>query len=66
VWRGTRDAEYIDGHTRFNHWFKEYDSQPAIERFDTTNTLPEETVAQVASWINEHVRWSGTDDQISR
>jgi shikimate kinase len=64
IWRGTRDAEYIDGHIRFNHWFKEYDAQPAIERIDTTNALPEETVAQVASWINE--RAGASDAQISR
>jgi shikimate kinase len=55
LWRGTRDAAYIDGHIRFNRWFKEYDSQPAIERIDTTNTLPEVTVAQVSSWIDEHL-----------
>jgi hypothetical protein len=61
LWRGTRDAEYIDVHIRFNRWFKEYDSQPAIERIDTTNTLPEVTVAQVSSWIDEHLEPS-TDD----
>ena len=65
IWRGTRDAEYIDGHIRFNHWFKEYNSQPAIERIDTTDVLPEETVAQVALWINERVGLSNKD-QISR
>ena len=40
---------------RFNRWFKEYDGQPAIERIDTTNTLPEETVAWVTSWIHQHI-----------
>jgi AAA domain-containing protein len=55
LWRGTRDAAYIDGHIRFNRWFQEYDRQPAIERIDTTNTLPEVTVAQVSSWIDEHL-----------
>lgn len=56
IWRGTRDAEYIDGHIRFNHWFKEYDSQPEIERIDTTDTPPEETVAWVTSWIHQQIR----------
>ena len=64
AWRGTRDPKYIDDHIRFNRWFKEYDSQPAIERIDTTNTSPEETVAQVASWIKERAVWSN-DGQIS-
>lgn len=61
IWRGTRDVKYIEEHIRFNRWFREYDSQPAIERIDTTNTLPEKTVAQVASWIDERVGGSGDD-----
>jgi len=61
IWRGTRDAEYIDGHIRFNRWFKEYDSQPVIERIETTNTLPEVTVAQVSSWIDEHLEVPSDD-----
>jgi hypothetical protein len=65
IWRGTREAMYIDEHIRFNRWFKGYDSQPAIERIDTTDTLPEETVVQVASWIDERVRVSA-NGQISR
>jgi broad-specificity NMP kinase len=64
TWRGTRNAEYIDGHIRFNHWFQEYDGQPAIERIDTTNTLLEETVSQVASWIHQHIA-SPDDHRIS-
>jgi len=65
IWRGTQEVKYIEEHIRFNRWFREYDSQPAIERIDTTNTLPEETVAQVASWIDERVGGSG-HNQISR
>ena len=64
VWRGTRDPKYMDDHIRFNRWFKEYDSQPEIERFDTTDTLPEETAEQVASWIKERAA-SSNDRQIS-
>jgi len=65
VWRGTRDAKYIEEHIRFNRWFKEYVGEPEIERLDTTNTLPDETVAQVAAWI--HKRAGEADaDRISR
>ena len=28
VWRGTHEPAYIEGHIRFNRWFKAYDSQP--------------------------------------
>lgn len=55
VWRGTRSKEYIEGHIHFNRWFQEYDGQPVIERIDTTNTHPEETAAQVVSWIDERI-----------
>jgi hypothetical protein len=65
VWRGTRDPKYIEEHIRFNRWFKEYDSQPLIERIDTTDTLPDETVAQVASWIHKRAGESDAD-RISR
>ena len=65
VWRGTRDPKYIEEHIRFNRWFQEYDSQPLIERIDTTDTLPDETVAQVATWINQRAGESEAD-RISR
>jgi hypothetical protein len=65
VWRGTRDSKYIEEHIRFNRWFKEYVGVPEIERIDTTDTPPEETVTQVAAWI--HQRAGGSDaDRISR
>jgi hypothetical protein len=55
IWRGTREATYIQEHIRFNRWFKEYDSQPVIALIDTTNASLEETTSQVETWINEHV-----------
>ena len=61
IWRGTRDTEYIDEHIRFNRWFKEYVGQPAIQRIDTTNTSPRETIVQVTSWIKEHIGVSDGD-----
>src|SRR5215208_4322757 len=31
IWRGTREAEYIEEQMRFNRWFKTYDSQSTIK-----------------------------------
>jgi hypothetical protein len=56
VWRGTREPAYIEEHTRFNRWFKAYDSQPVIRQIDTTDVHLEETALQVAAWIDEGVR----------
>ena len=65
VWRGTRDSKYIEEHIRFNHWLKEYVGGPEIERIDTTDTLPDETAAQVATWVNKRAGESDAD-RISR
>jgi 2-phosphoglycerate kinase len=65
VWRGTRDLKYMEEHIRFNRWFKEYASQPEIERIDTTDIPPEETVTRVAAWIHKRAVGSGAD-RISR
>ena len=56
IWRGTREPAYIEESIRFNRWFRAYDSQPVIKLIDTTNALPEETVLQVESWIDQSVR----------
>ena len=61
LWRGTRYPKYIEEHIRFNHWFKDYVGEPEIESIDTTDTLPEETVPQVATWINKRARESDAD-----
>ena len=58
IWRGTREPAYIQEHIRFNDWFKAYDGQPVIKLIDTTNALLEETTTQVASWIDESIRFS--------
>ena len=56
VWRGTWTPAYIEEHTRFNRWFKAYESQPPIKLIDTTDILPEETALQVGSWIAESAK----------
>ena len=65
VWRGTRDLKYMEEHIRFNRWFKEYVGEPEIERIDTTDIPPEETVTRVAAWIHKRAGVSGAD-RISR
>jgi shikimate kinase len=60
IWRGTQESAYIEVHTRFNRWFKAYDSQPVIKLIDTTNALLEETALQVASWIDGIIRSPGS------
>jgi predicted kinase len=57
-WRGTHDPAYVEEHIRFNRWFKEYNSQPAIQLADTTNASLEETAHQVVSWIHKSARLS--------
>lgn len=58
TWRGTHEPAYIEGHVRYNRWFKDYDSQPAIKLIDTTNAPVEETARLVAAWIDEGNRSS--------
>jgi hypothetical protein len=63
VWRGTRDAAYIEGHIRFNRWFQAYDGEPGIKLIDTTSTSPEETASQVTLWIDEGISESDSATQ---
>ena len=56
AWRGTREAAYIEESSRFNNWFKAYDSQPVIKQIDTTDRSIEETALQVLSWVDESLR----------
>jgi hypothetical protein len=51
-WRGTHEPAYIEANIRFNQWFQSYNSQPPIQRIDTTTSPLEETALQVVSWID--------------
>ncbi len=50
-WRGTRDPEYIQEHSRFNQWFLDYNNDPPISLIDTSATPLKETSQMVADWI---------------
>lgn len=55
TWRQSGDEAFITSQLQFNRWFKQYDGQPPICRLDTSMASLDETSAQVATWIREHV-----------
>jgi predicted kinase len=55
-WRGSNEPGYIAEHQSFNRWFKTYtNTQPPIERLDTTDLDEEITANQVERWINQKI-----------
>ena len=57
AWRGSGSETYIQGHVRFNRWFKESkDAHPPISLIDTTDASLELTVEQVNVWIRGKAR----------
>ena len=54
AWRGSGEQTFIDGHIRFNNWFKaQKNSNPPISLLDTTSVPLDRTVERVTSWIRE-------------
>jgi len=54
AWRGSGEQTFIDGHIRFNNWFKgQKNSNSPISLLDTTSVPLDRTVEQVTSWIRE-------------
>ena len=55
AWRNAGDDAFIQEHQRFNRWLIDYqaqDQRPDITRLDTSQASLNQTVAQVAAWID--------------
>jgi hypothetical protein len=58
AWRGTHTADYIEGHQKYNQWFKTHRAgNPPIQLVDTTEAGVESSAQQVTAWITERLEW---------